>query len=89
MRNGVRKELIPLLSNFFQNRKMKVKWKGHFSTFRNLPGGVPQGSTTGLLGYKSQTNNNTDVIPTDMTYKWVYDLNIPKLIDLLSIGLIA
>ena len=89
MRNGVRKELIPLLSNFFQNRRMKVKWKGHFSTLRNLPGGVPQGSTTGLLGYKSQTNNNTDVIPTDMKYKWVDDLNILELIDLLSIGLIA
>ena len=89
MRNGVRRELIPLLANFFQNRRMKVKWKGHFSTLRNLPGGNPQGSTTGLLGYKSQTNNNTDVIPTDMKYKWVDDLNIIELIELLSVGLVA
>ena len=28
MRNGVRRALIPLLINFFQDRKMHVKWQG-------------------------------------------------------------
>ena len=54
MRNGVRRDLIPLLTNFFQDRKMHVKWQGFLSTVRDLPGGGPQGSTTGLLEYKSQ-----------------------------------
>ena len=63
IRNGVRKELIPILISFFQNRKMQVKWKGLLSSTRDLPGGGPQGSTTGLIEYKSQTNNNFDFIP--------------------------
>ena len=89
MKNGVRRDLIPLITNFFQNRKMKVKWKGQLSTERLLPGGFPQGSTTGLLGYKSETNNNTDYIPTNMKYKWVDDLNIIELINLVSAGLLV
>ena len=89
MKNGVRRDLIPLLTNFFQNRRMKVKWKGSFSSQRFLPGGFPQGTTTGLLGYKSETNNNTDFIPTNMKYKWVDDLNIIELINLVSAGLLV
>ena len=41
IRNGVRKALIPLLINFFQDRKMQVKWQGLLSTVRALPGGGP------------------------------------------------
>ena len=43
-----------------------------------------QGSTTGLLEYKSQTNNNCDFVPPDMRYKWVDDLSILEMINLLS-----
>ena len=46
-----------------------------------------QGSTTGLLEYKSQTNNNCDFVPPDMRYKWVDDLSILEMINLLSTGL--
>ena len=84
IKNGVRRDPIPLLINFFQNRKMKIKWNGLISTIRNLPGGGPQGSTTGLLEYKSQTNNNCDFVPPDMRYKWVDDLSILEMINLLS-----
>ena len=87
MKNGVRRELIPLLVNFFQDRKMKVKWNGILSTLRELPGGGPQGSTTGLLEYKSQTNNNCDFVPTNKRYKWVDDLSILEMINLISVGL--
>ena len=66
---------------------MKIKWNGLISTIRNLPGGGPQGSTTGLLEYKSQTNNNCDFVPADMRYKWVDDLSILEMINLLSVGL--
>ena len=37
--NGVRPSLIPLLINFFQNRKMKVKWNGKVSNEHILNGG--------------------------------------------------
>ena len=87
IRNGVRKDLIPLLINFFQNRKMQVKWQGLLSTVRDLPGGGPQGSTTGLLEYKSQTNNNCDFVPPSKRYKWVDDLSILEMVNLISAGI--
>ena len=34
--NGVRPSLIPLLTNSFQQRKMKVKWHGVESSIRDL-----------------------------------------------------
>ena len=46
IRNGVQPSLIPILICFFENRKMKVKWKGlvfKYRTPRALPGGGPQG----------------------------------------------
>ena len=87
IRNGVRKDLIPLLISFFQNRKMQVKWQGLLSTVRDLPGGGPQGSTTGLLEYKSQTNNNCDFVPPSKRYKWVDDLSILEMVNLISAGI--
>ena len=57
--NGVRPALIPILVNFFQNRKMRVKWKGYLGTQRTLNGGGPQGGTPGIEEYLSQSNDNT------------------------------
>ena len=34
LRNGVRKSLIPLLVNYFQNPKMIVKWNGTTSSIK-------------------------------------------------------
>ena len=31
LENGVRKSMIPLLINYFQNQQMAVKWKGKIS----------------------------------------------------------
>ena len=36
IKNGVRPALIPLLINYFQGRKMKVKWHGQVSSKRAL-----------------------------------------------------
>ena len=47
--NGVRKSIIPVLTSYFQNRKMRVKWKNQLSSSRDLPGGGPQGSSLVLL----------------------------------------
>ena len=41
MKNGVRPSLLPLLKNYFQNRKMTVKWHGVMS--ENWMVGVQKG----------------------------------------------
>ena len=47
-KNGVRPSLIPVLVNYFQDRKMSVKWHGCRSVPKNINGGGPQGATLGL-----------------------------------------
>ena len=72
IKNGVRKSIIPVLISYFQNRKMKVKWKKNLSTSRNLPGSGPQGSNLGLIEYDSQSNDNTDFLsPEDKFKLWM------------------
>ena len=51
VKNGVRNCLVPLLINYFKDRKMIVKWHGQESTMRNLIGGGPQGALWGILEY--------------------------------------
>ena len=85
--NGVRPALIPVLVNFFQDRKMRVKWKGHISTFRNLNGGGPQGGTLGIEEYLSQSNDNCDFLPDDEKFKYIDDLSMLEIINLISIGI--
>jgi hypothetical protein len=45
IQNGVRPALIPVLINYFQDRKMSVKWHGQRSVPRKVNGGGPQGDT--------------------------------------------
>ena len=87
IRNGVRPALIPVLTSFFQNRKMLVKWHGHKSTIRNLPGGGPAGSSIGLLEYLSQSNNNADCVSPEDRFKFVDDLTALEIVNLLTVGL--
>ena len=87
IKNGVRKSLIPLLISYFQNRRMRVKWHGKLSTMRKLPGGGPQGSTIGLNEYDSQSNDNTDFLSDDDKYKFVDDLSVLEIINLIAVGL--
>ena len=85
--NGVRNSLIPLLINYFQERRMIVKWHGVETKLRKLIGGGPQGALWGILEYLSQSNNNTDFISQEKKFKFIDDLSILELINLLSIGL--
>ena len=62
---GVRPSLIPFLTNYFQNRKIRVKRHGNITEIRNQNGGGPQGSIFGNLEYQSQTNFNTEYLTTD------------------------
>ena len=64
-----------------------MKWHNRMSTVRNLPGGGPQGSTFGLIEYDSQSNDNVDFLPEEDKYKFVDDLSILEIINLIAVGL--
>ena len=85
--NGVRPSLIPVLSNYFQNRKMTVKWNGILSKARELPGGGPQGCSMGIISYMSQSQSSAEFLENDKKYKFVDDLSILEIINLVSIGI--
>ena len=87
IRNGVRPSLIPLLINYYQNRRCRIKWRGQLSKERLLPGSGAQGGVLGNWEYLSQTNNNTDRIPPDDGWKWVDDLTTIEIVDLITVGL--
>ena len=87
IKNGVRKAIIPVLINYFQNRRMKVKWQNQLSSLRDLPGGGPQGSSIGLIEYDSQSNDNTDFLSPEDKYKFVDDLSTLEVINLIMAGL--
>jgi hypothetical protein len=79
--------LIPILINYFQSRRMKVKWHGEVSKERELKGGGPQGGTFGIWEYLSQSNDKANCISEDERFKFVDDLSFLEIINLLSVGL--
>ena len=60
-----------------------MAWNG----IRDLNGGGPQGALWGILEYLSQSNNNTDFISPEKRFKFIDDLSILELVNLLTIGL--
>ena len=87
IKNGVRPALIPLLTNYFQNRKIQVKHHGVISKPRKQPGSGAQGASLGNQEFISQTNNNADSVPPEDRFKYVDDLTTLEVIKLLSVGL--
>ena len=87
IRNGVRPALIPILVNYFQDRKMSVKWHGQRSSVRNIKGGGPQGATLGILEYLSQSNNCADIVSEEDRFRFVDDLSVLEIVNLLTVGL--
>ena len=85
--NNIRVSLIPTISNFFQNRKLCVKWKNTFSKTQKVSGGGPQGGTLGILEFISMTNGNLDFLPEDEGFKFVNDTSFLEVLDLLALGL--
>jgi hypothetical protein len=78
---GVPGWLLKLVMAFLEDRTMKVKYKGKYSSLFSLPGGGPQGTLLGLflflvlindLGYEDQMNNAGELI----TKKKVKELNL-------------
>ena len=85
--NGVRPSLIPIITSFFEKRRMRVKWHGQLSSVRNLPGGGPMGSTFGIIGYLSQSNDNANCVPEEDRYKYMDDLTMLEIVSLSNIGI--
>ena len=84
---GVRPVLLPCLLNFFQDMKMRLKWKELLSEVRYLPGSGPMGATLGLLEYIAQSNTNTDGLKENEKFMWVDDLSTLEKINLQDAGL--
>ena len=87
IRNGVRNSLIPVLTNYFQNRKMQVKWNGTLSSLRAMPGGGPQGCHMGQLEYLSQSDDSGNFVLSDDRFKFIDDMSLLDIINLLACGL--
>ena len=87
IKNGVRPALIPVLINYFQNREMTVKWHGCRSSPRTLAGGGPQGATFGLLEYLAQSNNSADCVSESDRFKFLDDLSVLEIVNLLTVGI--
>ena len=73
---GIRPSLIPVLSSYLTDRKMKVKFNNEMSEFLALIGGGPQGTLLGQTEYLVQSNDNTDTIPEDDSFKNIDNLSI-------------
>ena len=85
--NGVRPALIPILINYFQDRKMSVKWHGQRSSVRKIKGGGPQGATLGILEYLSQSNKCANFVSEQDKFRFVDDLSVLEIVNLLTVGL--
>ena len=87
IQNGVRPSLIPVLISYFQSRKMRIKWHGALSKPRKMPGSGAMGSSIGNQEFSSQTNHNSDCVPKENRFKFVDDLSVLEIINLISIGI--
>jgi hypothetical protein len=87
LENGVRPSLIPVLISYFNSREMRIKWHGKLSKPRKMPGSGAMGSNIGNLEFDSQTNNNSDCVPEADRFKFVDDLSILEMINLINIGI--
>ena len=52
-----------------------------------MAGGGPQGATLGLLEYLSQSNNSADCVAESDRFKFVDDLSVLEIVNLLTVGI--
>ena len=73
--------------NSCEGRSCRIKWRDLLSKQRLLPGSGAQGSILGNIEYISQTNNNADHIPEEDKWKWIDDLTVIEIVNLITVGL--
>ena len=66
---------------------MSVKWHGCQSVPRKVNGGGPQGATVGLLEYLSQSNNSADCVEEGNRFRFIDDLSVLEIVNLLTVGI--
>ena len=66
---------------------MSVKWHDCQTKPQDIHGGGPQGATLGLLEYLSQSNDSADCVELKDRFKFLDDLSILEIINLLTVGL--
>ena len=88
---GVPGWLLKIVIAFLSNRKMRVRYKGKWSSIKSLPGGGPQGTLLGLLlfivlindvGFQGQTNNTGDIITSKRNMKKLNQIHLKYVDDL-------
>ena len=66
---------------------MTVNWHGCRSSPRTVAGGGPHGATLGLLEYLSQSNNSADCVSESDRFKFIDDLSVLEIVNLLTVGI--
>ena len=66
---------------------MSDKWHGHITTPQKNYNGGPQGAILDILEYLSQSNNNADFVSESERFKFIDNLTLLEIVNLLSIGL--
>ena len=66
---------------------MSVKWHGQRSVPRKVNGGGPQGATLGILEYLSQSNDCANVVSESDRFRFVDDLTVLEIVNLLTVGI--
>ena len=89
--NKVRPAIIPLLPNYFQNRKEqnRMKHNGVISEISHQPGSEAQGASLENQEFINQTNENVQRVPTEKIFKYLNDLTTLDIINLLIVRLLG
>ena len=64
-----------------------MKWNGKFSSTHGMKGGGAQGGLPGIIEYLSQTNDCADFLTNEEKYRFIDDLSIIEIINLISVGI--
>ena len=72
---------------YFKNRVMRLKNTKQISAPRTQPGSGAQGATLGNQDFLSQTNLSANSVPVEDFFKYVDDLIVLEIINLLSVGI--
>jgi hypothetical protein len=82
---GLRPSLVPLLADYFSDRKMTVHYNSGQSSVISLVGGFPEGSLVGQDSYIAASNDCADSTDQDDRFRYIDDLEICDLVSLAGI----